>query len=453
MYVLPKILNLDDMFARTSNTTVFNELMFDHTPEQIIDILCDVSNDKTDTVATCDCDDGLGKVGNYYEGMVCPRCKSVCTASLFSIIKNDTWLEIPKSIKKVLHPHVYTMLSKWAGKNSKNLLHMDTILDLKAELDPKISPHILGQGFNYFYDNFDSIINYFAHIHAKKDVTPVMLKFLQDNSANLWCTKLPTISKILQPVTKANDFVRYVDTDIKNLIKAILNLNGVLLSEKMMKFSVDHVERNFFPVYSAFISYVQSISANKLAKKPSLLRKHIFGARMDCTGRSVAIPIVVNHECEDVYLPWKLGISIYKYHILSMLVNRYNYKEADAYNKISEAMNIYDHEIDIIMQTLIAECPYKGLPILMNRNPSLKIAAIQKLYVTKIKPCMTKVPTPVLDDDVDINNVKIAGDKVILPESTKLNERVIRAIEDDTIEGLPLIINGQEMVPLASNCQ
>jgi len=444
-YALPKILNLDNKFHQTPNTTVFNELMIDKTTEQIIDILCDVSRDKSDTVASCDCG---AMTGNYYEGLKCNSCGTICEASLFTAIRNDTWLEIPKSIKCVLHPQVYIILSKWMGKNEKNLTNLVTILNLKEEMSPKLAPYIKGQGFNFFYDNFDAIITYFAFQHPtvhKKKSTPIILKFLKDNAANIWCTKLPTMSKLLQPVTKANDFVRYVDTDIKNLIKSILNLNGVLLSEKMMKFTVDHVERNFFPVYNAFIDYVRSIAANKLAQKPSLLRKHVFGARMHCTARSVAVPIITNHDCDEIYLPWKIGISMYKYHILSILINRNNFKMSDAFDKIEEAMNVYDHDIDIIMQTLIKECPYKGLPILMNRNPSLKIAAIQLLFATRIKPSLKYLPSPVISDHVDMTNVEISGNEMIYPESNEMTENIIRAIEDDTIEVSPVIINGPNL--------
>lgn len=451
-YVLPKILNLDHKFQQTPNTILFNDLMSDKTTDQIIDILCDVSKDKSDTVATCGCEHG-GLVGNYYTGLKCHKCGEICEGSLFKTIKNDTWLEIPKSIVAVLHPQVYIILSKWMGKNEKNLLNINTIMNLKDEVSPKISPFIQGQGFNYFYYNFDAIVTYFANQHPtikNKPQTPIILKFLKDNIDNIWCTKLPTMSKVLQPITKANEFVHYVDTDMKNLIKSIINLNGVLLSEKMMKFTEDHVERNFFPVYGAFIDYVESIAKNKLARKRSLLRKHVYGARMHCTGRSVAVPIIDNHECDDVYLPWKVGIAMYRYHILSMLTNRNNYGISDAFNKIEEAMNVYDHDIDIIMQTLIKECPYKGLPILMNRNPSLKIAAIQLLFVVKIKPSLKFVPTPVVSDHVDMSNVEISGDQMIYPESNTMSDELRREIEDDTIAVSPIIIDTH--VTLMSNC-
>ena len=437
MKVLPKILNLDELYHKTPNKIIFNELLISKTPEEIIDIICDVGSDKSDTLARCSCD---ALVGNYYEGLICAKCNSKCISSLYSNITIDTWLEIPNSITKVLNPQVYIILSKWMGNNAKKVPYLDTIVNIKAELDEELKPHILGQGFNYFYSNFSSIINHFANIRAKKPSTKALLKFLDNNKHNMWCTKLPTVSSILQPVTKANGFVRYVYPNIGYLIKSIINLNGILLSEKMMNFSVNHIERHFFAVYSAFIDYVTTIAKERLPAKKHLLRKHIFGSRLHCTARSVAIPLIVNHEADDVHIPWKIGVSCWKYHIISMLINRHSHTIADAFNRVSKAINVYDHTIDKIMQTLIKECPYKGLPVLINRNPSLQIGSIQLLFVTKIKPGFTKPPTLIEEDSVD--NMILTGGKVTNKVKYKFPKEVTLAVDDGTIASSPLIIAG-----------
>lgn len=458
-YALPRILDLDQHFSRTPNTIVFNDLLLDKSVEEVLESLCDISSDRSDSVAVCEC----GELsGNYYEGVKCQACGSICEQSLFGLIRNDSWLEIPKSIKGVLNPQAFRVLSNWLGTINKFPV-LRSVLDMSLPVESiPGTPFFIGMGFNWFYDNFDAFMTYFINAHpnkAKRDTGELIDRFIKITGKAMWCTKLPILSKILQPIAKVSDSVRYADVDIKNLITAIFTLGSILLADKVMKFSADHVERNFYKVYMEFIEYTKTILTNKLPRKPSILRKHVFGSRYHCTGRSVAVPIIEPHEGDEVYLPWKLGIMMWKYHILSMLVSRYNLPVFAAYDKIMNAINIYDHDIDKIMQTLISECPYKGLPILMNRNPSLSIAAIQLLFVTRIKPNLVDNPFPAIieddrsDDfspislswgDEDDNSDMMMGDikAAMSDDMTRIAETVVMSIEDSTIEVSPLIIKG-----------
>ena len=446
MHVLPSILDLDEHFSTITNVTVFNELLVDKSTDEVIDILCDISSDRSDTVASCEC----GELnGNYYEGAKCKFCGTICQRSLFEAIRNDTWLEIPGVIKAVLNPQVYLIISKWFGTiNKVNILQ--SMLDMSLPREPIFgTPFFSGMGFNWFYDNFDTVIGYFVANHptrAKRANVKMMVEFIRVTGKALWCTKLPILSKVLQPITRASDSIRYADSDSKALMKAIFTLRSVLLSDRMMKFQPDHIERNFFKIYIEFISYVTNIQTTKLPPKPGVFRKHVFGARFHCSGRSVIVPIIAPHNSDEIYLPWKLGLMMYKYHIISILVNRNNLTVFAAYDKVMSAMNIYDHEIDVIMQGLIKDCPYPGLPILVNRNPSLKIAAVQLLFVTKIKPGLTTNPFPVVLEEVfpDLNEVNLMDQDISVNNNVvqETPESIVRMIEDGTIEISPLVIKG-----------
>lgn len=478
-YVLPSICDFDDLFTRTPNTLVFNEVMLDKTPEEVIDILCDISSDRSDSVASCECGT---TTGNYYTGMKCRVCGTVVSNNLFGEIRNDSWLEIPASIKGVLNPQVYRILSKWFGNTSyQPILKQMLNMQLLQEPIPG-TPFFSGMGFNWFYDNFDAIISYFLVSHPTEPgraMAPMMKLFLEKTGKAIWCTKLPILSKLIQPITRVSKTVRYADTDIKNLIKSIFTLRSILLAEKMMNFSADHVDRNFYRVYGEFITYTTNILTYKLPKKPSILRKHVFGARSHCSCRSVAIPITDPHDSDEIYLPWKLGVMVYKYHILSVLINKLNMTVFNAFDRIMNAINIYDHEIDCIMQDMIRDCPYKGFPILLNRNPSLRIGSIQLMFVTKIKPGLKKNPFPALVDETptfisldpekrdeesgyDIfgeipNDRRETNDRRAIRseydrrsangdvDCIKLAEQIVSYIEDGTIEISPMVVKGPNL--------
>ena len=460
-YVLPTILNLDNHFITTPNARVINDLILDHSPEEIIDILCDVSSDRSDNIASCNC----GHLsGNYYQGTKCPQCGSNCEQSLFNSIYNDMWLEIPPIMRPVLNPQAFRILSNWFGRSARRPT-LYAILDMTQPSEPIVgTPFFSAMGFNWFYDNFNTIMEYYYYHHPSKNKRTTSLfiqKFIEKAGPAIWTTRLPILSKIVQPIARQSDGVRYVDPTLRSLMDAIFTLSSILLSEKMMKFSNDHIERNFFKVYQEFINYSNVIQTERLPKKPSLLRKHVFGTRYHMTGRSVIVPIVTPHDMDEIYLPWKLGTVMYKYHIISVLINHYHMTPLEAYNKISKAINLYDHDIDLIMQGLIKNCPYKGLPILINRNPTLKIGGIQLAFVTKIKPSLKSNPLPVITDNGDTDNseggfcvnVSIASEDqdetIINPDSyhramgnfhdDNQRELLNRLIDDSTIMISPMI--------------
>ena len=141
------------------------------------------------------------------------------------------------------------------------------------------TPFFQGSGFNWFYNNFDSIITYYLGSHPTdtgRDLAPMIKLFLENTGKAIWCHKLPILSKIVQPISKVSKEIRYADTDMKNLIKAIFSLRSILLAEKMMKFTSDHIDRHFYRVYGEFLSYTENILREKLPRKPSILRKHVF---------------------------------------------------------------------------------------------------------------------------------------------------------------------------------
>lgn len=492
-HTLPSIIDLDELFATTHNTTVLNDIILDKTTEEIIDAVCDVSADRTDTVARCQCDN---LVGNYYEGVKCSVCGAFATQSLFGSIRNELWLEIPKTIKGVLNPRAYSILENWIGTSNRVPI-LPQLLDMSQPNKEIVgTPFFAGQGLNWFYENFQSTMEYFLQNHQKtrKKDSEMMRWFLEDTGKALWCTKLPILSKLIQPVTKHSEKMRYVDPELKSLLESIFTLGSVLLSERMMKFSVRHLERNFYKVYQEFVSYTKSILENKLPSKPSLLRKHVYGARYHMTGRSVAVPIVTPHDGDEIYLPWRLGVRMYMYHIISVLVNKYHMKPFDAYNRVSQALMVYDHTIDLILQRMIKDCPYKGLPVLMNRNPSLKEAAIQLLFITRVKPALVSDPRPTVTENgtnvpigksyspktegditvIDPNKLPIdnfedhgfagsfhedapqtytdfqhvtvdSDDDLTNPFNDELERQLSRYINDDTIEVSPIIITGPNL--------
>ena len=85
-----------------------------------------------------------------------------------------------------------------------------------------------------------------------------------------------------------------------------------------------------------------------------------------------------------------MGVQLFKDHIASKLMRgdatRVAMSPREANALINFAVNNYVKVIDDVLKELIAEHPSgRGLPILLQRNPSLKRGSAQQLWVPEIK--------------------------------------------------------------------
>lgn len=397
--VLPDFENFDETFSKTPDAILINHISLENDYMQtIVETICDNSK-KISLIPSCDCGNLQGE---FYQTsiipIICPKCKSTIRTTMNSDIKNDVWIDIPVIFRGgVIQPAIFKILADWlkVGKAKTSFLHL--ILDPKAMIPEDILPYINGKGFNYLYENFDYIMNFFLDIYPKTSnhQNKFMIKLLLEKYRDrIWCTKLPILSSVLQPITKQGHSLKYVTKNIQNLLNSIVDLIDIKISEKTSLFMNTQSDKVMYDVYAEFLSYTSYIVEQRLGSKPGLLRQHTFGTRLHMSFRAVITPITGEHYGDEIHIPWKIGLNTYKYYLISVLTNRKSkflsperkYTMNEAYNKIMRAFSKYDFEIDQIFQTLIEECPFKGFPVLFNRNPSLRVESIQELFATCVKP-------------------------------------------------------------------
>ena len=97
------------------------------------------------------------------------------------------------------------------------------------------------------------------------------------------------------------------------------------------------------------------------------------------------MPLSGAHECDEIHLPWSSAVNLLRPHIRGRLMRKYGMSLGQAATRHRRALSCHDALIETIMNDLIAECPYKGLPCLFNRNPSIRTGSTQLLFITKIK--------------------------------------------------------------------
>jgi len=179
----------------------------------------------------------------------------------------------------------------------------------------------------------------------------------------------------------------YLDNPSKFVIDLIVNLNVAKyqFDRGIKALSSIFVDKKMYEVYQTYQMYIDAVLRVKISGKRGFVRKNIMAFRSHFSCRAVIVPITESHMGDELHLPWSIGIECMKLEILNLLINRKGMTLPDAYNKIWVAEYQHDDDIAEILATLIKECPYKGLPILFNRNPSLRLGNIQLLFVTKFK--------------------------------------------------------------------
>jgi hypothetical protein len=175
-----------------------------------------------------------------------------------------------------------------------------------------------------------------------------------------------------------------------------------------------------YTAYKSYIAYIVEIISTKMAGKYGHFRKHMFGARFHGTFRAVIAPFSTPHRGDELHIPWVIGVSTFKTHLINILLSSQKYTFVEVIDKVHIAMSMYDRDVDLALQKLVREAGYKtldkttgkkiwidlpGFPVLFNRNPSLATGSILLMYITKVKPCLRENPS-------DPDNVNI-GDPTI----------------------------------------
>lgn len=359
--------------------------------EDIIKQVCQVSDGSLSFAASCKC--GYLK-GNYNEGTVCPKCKSICTTPFSDDVEFGGWLTIPETLPPFLHPSAYRILKAWMGTLFKRRMSiLDSLLDPNVQLVGEYAK--LGQGMSYFYNNFDDIINFIMNmkgrgVKAKED--ELIKEFLNTYRNQLFVRHIPILDQSLHVLTKSGSMT-YDDKSAEYILEAWLELDVVIRKlNNHPETNPIKIDKYVWRVYSAWIKYTESIITPKLAKKEGFIRKSCHGHRNHYTGRGVIAPMFLDAPPEVINIPWRMAVCIFKHEILNILQNRYGYDVNEACDLHMKGVVGYNQIIDSCLKTLWDESPFIGMPFLMGRNPELasvitRRVAQGKLWDEKLSNC------------------------------------------------------------------
>ena len=341
----------------------------------------DVGSDSfSSQMATCKCGRTRGEV---YLHTVCSECGHRVTGVHVNDLNYKSYVHIAEPLPAVLQPSVYHVL-KGMFKTV-----IDKIIDPTETMPQKwIS---LPRGLNNFREHFDEIIDTLLTISKKSNTKKGedLKKYLDANKDLIWVRDLPIMNSSLHTLRAGDDGVIKYSTNIKEILNALWILNETQYNIETRKiYDESYVLRHVGKAYLTYMKYVDYILREMLFQKPGAIRKHVLGTRCHFSARAVIIPLTCPHSHDEVHLPWRVALELYELELYNKLF-KLGYSMNSAWDLLNHAKAGSDsgsiNIISILFDELIDECPYKGLPVLLGRNPSLRPGAIQVFFCTHIK--------------------------------------------------------------------
>lgn len=346
-----------------------------------------------DFTARCQCGE---TEGNNKIGMTCPICKTeVSSINLLDsnnlVCKN--WLSAPSQLPGGwLTPKIYLNLADWLSYEGKKRNYLDDILDVDAITPYDIIDEIPGKGFTYLYENFNRIIEFFAYKHpviSKKPETKAMLSCLALYQDRIFCHYVPILNAAITPIIKSEGAGasqnRYSDVTADFVLRAAISLSSLEFSSKKKARNIEYVERTAYMAYRDIIDYVEESTKKYIAVKKAIPRTHIFGNRCHFSFRGVVVPITRPHLPYEIHMPWAMAVNSLRPLIKGRLHRDYGLTINEVSLKFQRALQVIDPDIRKIMNDLIGESKYPGLPVVWDRPPSIRDGSVMLKYVTVIK--------------------------------------------------------------------
>lgn len=385
-----EIVDFNEMF-QTSSTMPYLVNAFDTDSEEARLRLnrllyTNYEGDALEVLPSCECGNLRGE---YNVNIRCPACNTLVMSVTERPLESTLWLAPPKDVDCFLNPQVLSILANALTYNGANLLEylVNPVYQLPPNL-PKAAKKLLTfeleRGINHFAKNFDDIMTLLFNngiVNGTRQQRENLRAFIRLYRKRIFCHYLPIPSK-LGFITESTVTGVYADPTMKLAIDAIRTINAT--EHANMPLNLRTRQHRAMKANFMMAEYHQEFVALQAGGKYGWFRKHGYGSRSHFTLRAVITSLSDNHDRRECYLPWSPSVMAYKIHLTSKLIKR-GFTPGEANKLLFENTRKYHPLIDELFQELIAESPHLGMPIILQRNPTLQRGSAQLFYVTKIK--------------------------------------------------------------------
>jgi hypothetical protein len=283
----------------------------------------------------------------------------------YLVLKDKYW---------IIHPNIYRTLEAFIGAQRLNRIIDPAIeVDCDGKYKPVISNKkdepFKGIGMLEFKERYDEILDYYYYKYPQK-------KLYYDDLKNVkpitFTHTVSVYSSLLRPSRIDDGSLKYeACNDQFSMLSSLVykcNRDRLRMDQKLkekLKILYD-IQEQLNTVYFEI--------KEMLARKRGDIRSAV-GGRHSFSSRAV-IKQDVSLQCDQVKLPFHALCELLQQVIINILFKSYNFTYADAYKKWFKAqVTGNDTVVYNIIDGLIKDSD-EGLPVLINRNPTISYGGI-----------------------------------------------------------------------------
>lgn len=331
-----------------------------------------------------------------------------------------------------IHPNLFKSLEALIGKTTlDNIIKSNVVRDVDGndmeQEKPSDEPYF-GIGMVAFKENFDEILDYYGNKTYSNTNKRAYYEDIKRDRDKVFTQSIPYFSALLRPVDENQSSFYYEDTN--GFYYIMLKLSAKINEYDELNATKDnaYVDKFLYDLQIKYNKLSKSMEAI-LEKKKGDFRKLISG-RLNFSSRCV-ITAGDDLRIDEIRLPYECLVELLQQQIVNILQKVYNFNYSDAYNIWYKA-NIERSEmvVEIIKSIINASGDGRGIPMLINRNPTIAYGGILQMYCIGIEDSYTmRIPLRVLpllaaDFDGDVLNIlKIINDYFYERASQVFNPR------------------------------
>jgi DNA-directed RNA polymerase beta' subunit len=364
---------------------------------------------------SCECGFLKGRINH---SLTCPQCKTKCKY-IDDRMDIFGWIVL-KEPYHIIHPKFYETLNYIFGSSNFNTerkrikgTKLENMLNYSPEVDvggfisecqfkPDKEP-FYGIGMMAFYERFDEILEYYHNLNPKKQD---YFDEIQKYRDIVFCHSIPVFTTHLRPAD-IRDGSMYFEPS--NAMYNMINKHVHMINNDKRKLNKDIVTKNhqLYKVQMKYMELVNSILDLLSGKKGQI--RGLFGSRFNFSERSV-IRQDATLRCDQIILPYVGLVICLQQKIINILIRTYNISPSEAYDIWKRAVAKKDERVCEILDAIINSYP-EGLPVIINRNPTINYGSILQMHCIGYNDTLTmSVPLQVLkslaaDFDGDVLNI------------------------------------------------
>lgn len=336
------------------------------------------------------------KCGNlnskFMVGQTCPICgeKVRYVDDDFSYFG---WIVL-KNPYHIIHPTLFVSLSAFIGTET-----FDNIIKIQTKKDkdgndmpikvPKGEP-FYGIGMMEFYDRFDEIIEYYASKYrdraksignASARTKMGIYKNIMDDRDKVFTQSIAVFTTLLRPFKMEGEDLHYEKSN--SLYKICCTLAEKINKDNLrMTRKAKSKNTLLYDLQMKLKKLDDEINAILAGKKGQV--RQLYGGRFNFSARSVIVPDPTLRP-DQVRISYPCLCGLLQQRIINVLQKSHGMDYATAYIYLERHAEDMDPLIMMIINGFIKnDAGGKGIPVIINRNPTIGIGSLNQCYCVSI---------------------------------------------------------------------